>query len=298
MAFAGPTSDPAESVRILHRAIDDGVTFIDTADVYGRGSVEELIAPVVQARRSEIVIASKIGLPMSDDPADRGLAPERIRAAVTASIGRLGIDRLDLEQCHRPDPTVPLEETLGALGNLVDEGLIAKFGSSCFRADSIRRAAETGRGFSSEQAPYSLFVRSRERDVFPACEELRIDVIAWSPLNGGWLTGKYGVDRVPPPDSRAARAGTFVHANDPVKAAAAIALGELAASLSMPLAHLALAWVRAQPAVSIVLLGPRTMAQYDELIGARDVRLPASVLGAIDALVTPGTTIDQGNDAW
>ena len=280
MAFAGPTSDPAESLRILSRAIDDGVTFIDTADVYGRGSVEELIAPVVQARRSEIVLASKIGLPMSDDPADRGLAPERIRPAVTASLRRLGIDHLDLEQCHRPDPAIPLEETLGALAELVDEGLIAKIGSSCFRADAIRHAAATGQGFAYEQAPYSLFVRSRESDVFPACEELQIDVIAWSPLDGGWLTGKYGADRVPPPDSRAARAGTFVRSDDPVKMAAAASLGELAASVGVSLAHLALAWVLAQPAVSIVLLGPRTMAQYEELIGARVVRLLPSVLGS------------------
>ncbi len=298
MAFAGPTSDPGESLQILNKAIDDGVTFIDTADVYGRGSVEELIAPVVQARRSEIVLASKIGLPMSDDPADRGLAPERIRPAVTASLRRLGVDHLDLEQCHRPDPTVALEETLGALEELVDEGLITKIGSSCFRAEALRHAAGAGGGFAYEQAPYSLFVRSRERDVFPVCEELRIDVIAWSPLNGGWLTGKYGADRVPPPNSRAARAGTFVRSDDPVKTAASIALGQLAASVDLPLAHLALAWVRAQPAVSIVLLGPRTMAQYEELIGARDVRLSASVIGAIDAIVTPGSTIDPGNDAW
>ena len=245
-----------------------------------------------------VVVASKIGLPMSDDPGDRGLAPERIRSAVTASLRRLGIDRLDLEQCHRPDPTVPLEETLGALADLVGEGLIAKIGSSCFRAESIRQAAVVGGGFAYEPAPYSLFVRSRERDVFPVCDELQIDVIAWSPLNGGWLTGKYGSDRVPPSDSRAARAGTFVRSDDPVKSVAAVALGDLAASMDVSLAHLALAWVRAQPSVSIVLLGPRTLVQYEELIDARDVRLSASVLHAIDAIVTPGTTIDPGNDAW
>ncbi len=214
MAFAAPTADREECLAILERAIDDGITFVDTADVYGLGSVEELIGPVLARRRGEVQVASKLGLPMSDDPADRGLAPGRVRAAVQASLRRLGLDRIDLEQCHRPDPTVPVEATIDALVALREEGLIGGFGSSCFGVELLERAARHHGGFACEQSPYSILVRSREADVFPACAALGMGVIAWSPLNGGWLTGKYHPDEAPPADSRAARPGTFVRNDD------------------------------------------------------------------------------------
>lgn len=299
MAFAAPTADPSECVAMLHRALDDGITLIDTADVYGRGGVEELIGPVIRRRRAEVHIATKFGLPMSDDPLDRGLAPARVRAATLDSLRRLGVGHLDLQQCHRPDPSVPIEETIGALHDLQREGIVGRIGSSCFRPEILRAGGGADRGgFDSEQAPYSLFVRSREADVYPACRELGIGVIAWSPLNGGWLTGKYAPGVAPPVDSRAARTGTFVRADDERKAAAVDRLMPIAAAAGVPLAHLALAWVMSRPGVTHVLIGPRTMAQYEELIGAREVRLDASVLVAIDDAVAPATTIDPANDAW
>lgn len=298
MAFASPTADPSQCRAILERAIDDGITFIDTADAYGRGAVEELIGPVLARRREVVQVASKLGLPTSEDPDDRGLAPARVRRAVQASLGRLGLERIDLEQCHRPDPGVPVEETLEALDALRSEGLIGGFGASCFGADLLSRAAaHTSGGFAYEQSPYSILVRSREHDVFPVCADLGVGIIAWSPLNGGWLTGKYHPDRDPPPDSRAARPGTFVRSDDERKAALVARLETVARSAGLPLVHLALAWVASRPGVTHVLIGPRTLAQYEQLIGARHVRLDADTLAAVDAVVPPGTTVDPANDA-
>jgi aryl-alcohol dehydrogenase-like predicted oxidoreductase len=300
MAFASPAADPAECLAVVHRAIDAGLTFIDTADVYGQGAVETLLGPAVRARRDEIVLATKCGLPMGER---RGLGADRVREATEESLRRLGVERIDLQQLHRPDPATPIEETLGAIGGLVGDGTIGAYGTSCFTAGMLAEVVALGaEGVApaplSEQLPLSLLVRSREREVLPACAALGVAAIVWSPLNGGWLTGKYGPDRQVPAGSRGSFAGSFVDPTDAAKAAVVPQLEALAAESGLTLSVMALAWAAAQPGVSTVLIGARTVEQLDALLPAAAVTLGADLQAAIDAVVAPGTTVDPRNDAW
>jgi len=300
MAFASPAADPAECVAVVHRAIDAGLTLIDTADVYGQGAVETLLGPVVRARRDEIVLATKCGLPMGDR---RGLAAGRVREATEESLHRLGVDRVDLQQLHRPDPSTPIEETLGEMGRLVEDGLIGAYGTSCFTASMLAEVVAIGAQGSvpvpsSEQLPLSMLVRSREREVLPACLALGVAAIVWSPLNGGWLTGKYGPDRPAPAGSRGSFAGSFVDPTDAAKAAVVPRLAALAAEAGLTLPVMALAWAAERPGVTTVLIGARTVEQLEALLPAVTVRLDDDVVTAADEIVAPGTTVDPRNDAW
>jgi aryl-alcohol dehydrogenase (NADP+) len=298
--------DPADCRRMLDLALDAGVTLIDTADIYDFGVSETMLGEFLAGRRDRVVLATKFGNPMDDDPAHRGGSRRWVRQAVTDSLRRLQTDHIDLYQIHRPDPDVPFEETLGALNELVDEGLVRAVGTSCFPAEQLVEAQWIAdrRDYvrpATEQPPYSILCRGAERSVFPTCRKYDVGALVWAPLNGGWLTGKYSRDQPPPPQSRAAREPDhFDHAGNwrDVKLDLVERLTNIAGEAGVSLTGLALGFCLAHPAVSAVLLGPRTPDQLVDLLALADVRLDDQTLAAIDALVSPGTDINPADAGY
>src|SRR3984893_7735343 len=203
--------DHDDSIKIIHSALDAGINFIDTADVYSHGESEEIVGKAIAGRRAELVIATKVNGPMSDDPNHRGNSRRWIVQECENSLRRLGTDYIDLYQIHRPDPLTDVDETLGALTDLVRQGKVRYLGSSTFQPSQIveaqwvaeRRGRER---FVCEQPPYSLLHRGVEAEGLPVCRRYRMGVIPWSPLAGGWLSGKYGSGGESPSASRRAGA--------------------------------------------------------------------------------------------
>jgi aryl-alcohol dehydrogenase-like predicted oxidoreductase len=193
-------SDHQESIRIIHAALAAGINFIDTADVYSAGESEEIVGKALAGgKRDDVVLATKVGFPMGEDPGRRGASRRRIIRGVEASLRRLNTDWIDLYQIHRPDPNTDIDETLGALSDLVHHGKIRFFGHSTFPASEITEAQWTAerRGrerFRCEQPPYSILTRAIEHDVLPTCQRYGVGVIPYSPLAGGWLSGRYRKD--------------------------------------------------------------------------------------------------------
>jgi aryl-alcohol dehydrogenase-like predicted oxidoreductase len=311
----GPEGNPDEDecVRMIHRSVDAGITLVDTADSYSRGRSEELVGGALRGRRDEVVLATKAHFPMGEDPNEGGNARRWILRAAEASLRRLGTDHIDLYQVHRPDPSVPLDETLGALTDLIRSGKVRYAGSSTFPAWMIaashRVAEERGLvGLVSEQPPYSILVRGVERDVLPVAERYGMGALVWSPLAGGWLAGRYRRGRPLDPGSRSVRwgdRGTRVAARYDLSRPAAArkldaveALEEVAEEAGLRLAHLAVAFTLAHPAVTSSIIGPRTHAQLDDLLAGADVRLGPDVLDAIDAVVPPGGVLDDADRGW
>ncbi|MFV2178883.1 aldo/keto reductase [Actinomadura sp. LOL_016] len=297
-----PDHDDCE--RLIHRALDAGINFVDTADMYSGGESERIVGRALRGRRDDVVLATKCFFPMGDDRNRRGGSRRYIVRAVEDSLRRLGTDRIDLYQVHRHDWDTDLEETLGALTDLVRQGKILYAGSSSFPADWIVEAqwAADRRGsarFVCEQPQYSIFARSVERAVLPAALRHGMGVIPWSPLAGGWLTGKYRRDVRAPAGSRFS--GTShaafddravdVEPNTPARYEAVERLAKVAEEAGLTLTHLALAFVGEHPAVTSTIIGPKTVEQLDDLVAAADIRLDAAVLDAIDAIVPPGTDI-------
>jgi aryl-alcohol dehydrogenase-like predicted oxidoreductase len=303
MAFASPSADPDECVALVHRALDHGIDLVDTADAYGDGTAEELVGRALVGRRDRVVLATKVGLPMQTPVEGKGLSAGWIATACEQSLRRLGTDHIDLYQLHRPDPATPIEDTVEAIGALLERGLVRHWGTSVLSADMVRDVCAVADGLGvarpvADQLPYSLLVRSREAQVVPALLELGMGALVWSPLTGGWLTGKYRPGEAPPEGSRGAREGTFVFPTDEAKLGAVAALTTIADEHGVSLTALALARVAAEPGVASVLLGPRTSGQLTELLAAAGEQVPASALAAVDAVVAPGTSLDPRNDAW
>ncbi|MCU0261804.1 MAG: aldo/keto reductase, partial [Ilumatobacteraceae bacterium] len=269
-------TDRAECERIVHRALDAGVNLVDTADVYAFGESEEIVGAAIRGRRDDVVLATKFHNPMGTDPNRRGNSRRWIRMALHDSMRRLGVDHVDLYQVHRPDPATDLEETVDALTDLVRAGDIGYWGTSTFPASDLvelcwvadRRAVARPH---TEQPPYSILCRGIEREVLPVCRRHGIGVLTWSPLAGGWLTGKYRRDDLAPAGSRGATNPDHFDGGNPVKLDAVERLAAIAADAGLTLTQLSLAWAASHPAVSSVLLGPRTEAQLDELLTAADV---------------------------
>jgi len=296
--------DHDDCVRIVHRALDAGINFIDTADVYSRGESEEVVAKAVHGRRDELVIATKFFAPMSGDPNHQGGSRRWIVREVENSLRRLGTDYIDLYQVHRFDDATDPEETLWALTDLVQQGKIRAFGSSMFPPDRIVecQALAERRGllrYRCEQPWYSIFSREIERYVLPICLRYGMGAIVWSPLDGGWLTGRYRTPEDFGSDARPVRmaqmrGGSF----DPATAlnARKLALvGELdgiAKDAGVPLSQLAIAFTLEHPGVTATILGPRTMEQLDDVLPAADVRLAPEILDRIDKLIPPGTNVN------
>ncbi|MGH8862065.1 MAG: aldo/keto reductase [Jatrophihabitantaceae bacterium] len=301
--------DEAECHRIVHAALDAGVNFVDTADVYAFGESEEILGRALKGRRDQVILASKVHNRMPGEPGDRnrhGNSRVWLARAVEDSLRRLGTDYLDLYQIHRPDPSTDIDETLGALSDLVRQGKVRAIGSSTFPAERIvdaqwvseRRGRER---FVTEQPSYSILARHAEAAVLPTCARYGIGVLVWSPLNGGWLTGKYRADVVPAGSRAATNGEHFDFGVDEVRArklALVRSLEEVAAQEAVPLIHLALAFVLAHPAVTSAIMGPRTHEQLLGQLGAGDVTLSAGALDRIDELVAPGTDVNPDDVGW
>ena len=301
MFGAWGNKDHDDSIRIIHRALDAGLNFVDTADVYARGESEEIVGKALEGRRDDVVLATKVHGTMGDGPNERGNSRRWIMREVDASLRRLRTDWIDLYQIHRPEPDTDIDETLGALTDLVRAGKVRSIGSSTFEAHEIveaqwvakRRGRER---FVCEQPPYSLLVRGIERDVLPVCERYGIGVITWSPLAAGWLGGGYRKGADLPESSRAALIPARFDLSLPQnqrKLDAADALGALADEAGIPLVHLAIAFAINHPAVTAAIIGPRTMEQLESYLGSLDVTLDATLLDRIDEIVAPGTTLSD-----
>ncbi|HEY2278545.1 MAG TPA: aldo/keto reductase [Streptosporangiaceae bacterium] len=297
----GPIGNPdhAESTRIIHRALDAGINFIDTADIYSHGESEEIVGTAVKGRRDSLVIATKFGNPMGEDPNQRGASRRWITTAVEDSLRRLGTDYIDLYQLHRPDPATDPGETLSALTDLVHAGKIRAFGTSAMPASDLVEAQWTAerRGLeplSTEQPPYSILDRGIEREVLPVAQRHSIGVLVWSPLAMGMLTGR--VRKGQPTDLRRAR--LFTHLSDERRIDAVEQLIPVAEQAGLKLTHLAIAFAIAHPGVTSVILGPRTMEHLDDYLAGADVVLTDDVLDQIDAIVPPGTDIGQLDMAY
>jgi aryl-alcohol dehydrogenase-like predicted oxidoreductase len=291
--------DHAECERMIHTALDAGINFIDTADVYSRGESEEIVGGALKGRRDDVVLATKFWNDMSDKPNMRGGSRHWIMRAVEDSLRRLGTDHIDLYQMHRPDQHTDIDETLGALSDLVHQGKVRYIGSSTFSAEGIveaQWAAErrNHERFMCEQPPYSIFVRGIERAVLPTCAKHGMGVIVWSPLNGGWLTGKYRRGEEVPKGSRGA-ARNFVDPTNDSKLDAIEQLAKVADDAGISLTHLSLAWSIEHPAVTSAIIGPKTPEQLDDLLGATDLVLSPDVLDAVDAIVPFGIDLDPTN---
>jgi aryl-alcohol dehydrogenase-like predicted oxidoreductase len=298
--------DHQESIRIIHRALDEGINFIDTADVYSAGESEVIVGEALATMdRSRVVLATKVYAPMSDDPNAQGNSRRWIIAECENSLQRLGTDYLDLYQVHRPDETVDIDQTLGALSDLVHAGKIRAFGSSTFPAEQIveaqwvaeRRSRER---FMTEQPPYSILVRGIERDVLPVAQSFGMGVIPWSPLAGGWLSGRFGEGKENT-SRRAARIPGRYDLSIPAnqrKLEIVNDLAKVADQAGLSLIELALAFVLEHPAVSAAIIGPRTMEQFESQLSAPDIRLESAVLDRIDEIVAPGTNVNPDDAGW
>jgi aryl-alcohol dehydrogenase-like predicted oxidoreductase len=303
-AWGEPDHD--EAIRIIHTALDAGINFIDTADVYSAGESEIIVGKAIKGRRDDLVVATKFHGPMGDDPNRKGNSRRWIIKACEESLARLGTDHIDLYQVHRPEPRVDVEETLGALDDLVHQGKVRYLGSSTFPASAIVEAQWAAdrrhtQRFVCEQPPYSMLVRGIESEVLPTCERHGMGVIPWSPLGGGWLSGRWrlGADNLT--SRRAQRIPARYDMSDPANQAkleAADALAVLAEDRGMSLVHMAIAFVINHPAVTSAIIGPRTAEHLASQLGATDVALDDDLLDAVDKIVPPGTNINAADAGY
>jgi aryl-alcohol dehydrogenase-like predicted oxidoreductase len=302
--------DHGNAVEIIHRALGAGINFVDTADAYSGGESELIVGKALAGgRRENVVLATKVGLAFGDDPNHRGGSRRWITQAVEGSLRRLQTDWIDLYQVHVPDPNTDIDETLGALSDLVRAGKIRSFGASKVPASEIVEAQWTAerRGherFRTEQPPYSMLVRAIEFDVLPTCLRHGMGVLTYGPLAGGWLSGKYRKGQEVTGPGSAARAQRFPGVYDsssPANAAkldAADALGALAGEAGITLIQLAVAFVTRHPAVTSAIIGPRTMEHLDSYLAADGIDLPSDLLDRIDEIVPPGVTINVADNMW
>jgi aryl-alcohol dehydrogenase-like predicted oxidoreductase len=303
-AWGNPDHD--ESIRIIHRALDAGINFIDTADVYSRGESEEIVGKALKGRRDNVVLATKVHGTMGEDPNEFGNSRRWIVKEVENSLRRLGTDWIDLYQIHRPEPDTDIDETLGALSDLVHQGKVRYIGSSTFPPSRVVEAQwvarERGRErFVTEQPPYSMLVRGIEADLLPTCRRYGMGVIPWSPLAGGWLSGRWRKGQEPPVSTRAERIPTRYDLSIPAnqrKLDVVEQLAVLGEEAGLSLIHLAIAFVIRHPAVTAAIIGPRTMEQLESQLGAADVTLEDAVLDRIDEIVVPGTNVNPADAGW
>ncbi len=291
--------DHADCARIIHRALDAGLNFIDTANVYSDGESERIVGEALRGRRDAVVLATKVHGSMGKGPNDQGNSRVHIMREVENSLRRLGTDYIDLYQIHRPERDTPIEETLRALDDLVHSGKVRYIGSSTFAAWELIESYWVSdkhnlARFECEQPPYSIFVRGIEKDVLPVCETYGSGVIPWSPLNRGWLAGKYRKGQGIDAQSRMSR-DRFIDKIDSPSGQRKLDLVEelipMAQEIGTALPRYALAWTLTNPAVTAPIIGPRTMEQLEDNLNALDVRIPPEHLRRIDQLVPPGTDV-------
>jgi len=306
MFGAWGNTDHDDSVRIIHRALDAGVNFVDTADVYSEGESEEIVGKALAGgRRDEVVLATKFWGSMGDGPNRGGASRRWIFEEVEHSLRRLGTDWIDLYQLHRPVPGTDIDETLGALTDLVQQGKVRYIGSSSFSGAEIVEAQWTARErnlqrFRTEQPPYSLLVRGIEVDVLPVAQRHGMGILTYSPLAGGWLSGRWSADATPTSPARKRLAARFDMslAENQRKLEAVQALGEVAEDAGLSLIELAIAFVVNHPAVTSAIIGPRTMEQLDSQLPAADVTLSPEQLDRIDEIVRPGVNLNVADTSY
>ncbi len=306
MFGAWGNTDHEESIRIIHHALDAGINFVDTADVYARGESEEILGRALQGRRDSIVVATKVHGTMDDhDPNRSGNSRRWIVEEVENSLRRLQTDWIDLYQIHRWDRWTDHDETLGALTDLQRAGKIRYFGSSTYPPSEIVEAQWTSERRSlgryvSEQPPYSILVRGIEAEVLPVCARYGLAVIPWSPLAGGWLGGTYrrGMESTSHRASRIPARYDLSLPGNQAKLDAVERLTKLAEDAGISLVHLALAFVLRHPTVTAPIIGPRTLEQLESQLGAADVDLGTDILDAIDEIVPPGSNLNTVDAGW
>jgi aryl-alcohol dehydrogenase-like predicted oxidoreductase len=289
-------NDPADSARLIHKALHAGINFVDTADAYGDS--EDVVGRALEGRRDDVVLATKFSRPTGQDPNQQGASRRWIVTAVENSLRRLRTDHIDLYQLHRPDPRTDIEETLGALTDLIRSGKVRAIGASNTPASDIVEAQWVAqqRGlarFHTEQPAYSILNRGVEREVLPTVQRFGMGSLVWGPLGQGMLTGRARRDH-----NDLKRAGVFRHLNDERRLDVVEQLVPLAADAGLPLTHLAMAFAIAHPGVTSALIGVRTTDHLDSLLSGLDVTLSDDVLDRIDEIVPPGTDVGALDQAY
>ncbi len=298
--------DHDDSVRIIHRAVDAGINFVDTADVYSAGESETIVGKALEGlERDKIVLATKVHSPMGGDPNTQGNSRRWVIAGCENSLRRLGTDYIDLYQIHRPSPECDVDDTLGALSDLVRDGKIRYAGSSTFPAYQVveaqwvaeRRVRER---FRTEQPQYSILARSIEADLLPVCQRFGMGVLSWSPLAGGWLTGAFGEGK----ENVSRRSAMLPDRYDLSRPAnqqkldVVTRLQKLADEVGHSLIELSLAFVLAHPAVTCPIIGPRTMEQLESQLAVTEISLGEEVLDRIDEIAPPGENVGSADAGW
>src|SRR5664279_130437 len=289
-AIGNPDHD--DSIRIIHKALDAGINFIDTADGYSAGESEEIVGKALKGRRDSVVLATKFNRPMGEDPNQRGASRRWIMTAVESSLRRLQTDHIDLYQIHRPDPDTDIEETLSALSDLIHSGKVRAIGSSTMPASDIveaqwvaeRRGLER---FHTEQPTYSILNRGIETEVLPVAQRHGMGTLVWSPLARGMLTGRVRKGQ----ETDLHRAGMLTSFSDEARLDAVEQIVPLAEEAGLSMTHLAMAFAVSHPGVTSAILGPRTMEQLDDLLASLEVSLSDEILDRIDEIVPPGTDV-------
>src|SRR3954453_758777 len=297
--------DRADSIRIIHRAQDAGVNFVDTADVYSAGVSEEIVGEALAGRRDDVVLATKFFMPMGEDPNSRGGSRRWIVREVENSLRRLGTDHIDLYQVHRPSPGADVQETLGALTDLVRAGKVCYIGSSSYSGWQIVEAQWASRErqlarFVTEQPPYSILVRGIEEDVLPTAQRYGMGTLTYSPLAGGWLSGRWRKDAASTPASSARPSARFDMSSPANQRKRDIVedLAQLAEQAGMTLIEMAIAFLLNHPGVTSAIVGPRTMEQLESYLPAVDITLSTGILDRIDELVAPGVTVNPDDNSY
>ena len=300
MMFGASIGNPDhdDSIRIIHKALDAGINFIDTADGYSAGESEEIVGKALEGRRDSVVLATKFNRPMGDDPNQRGASRRWIMTAVESSLRRLQTDHIDLYQIHRPDPDTDVEETLSALSDLIHSGKVRAIGSSSMPASDIveaqwvaeRRGLER---FHTEQPTYSILNRGIETEVLPVAQRHGMGTLVWSPLARGMLTGRVRKDQ----QTDLHRVAMLSSLRDERRIDAVEQLIPLAEEAGLPMTHLAIAFAIAHPGVTSAIIGPRTMEHLEDLLAGAEVTLTDDVLDRIDTIVPPGTDVGMPDES-
>jgi aryl-alcohol dehydrogenase-like predicted oxidoreductase len=303
-AIGNPDHD--DSIRIIHKALDAGVNFIDTSDAYANGESEEIVGKALKGRRDDVIVATKVGLPLGHTPNGRQSVPNKggasrrwIIAEVENSLRRLQTDYIDLYQVHRPDPDTAIDETLSALTDLVRSGKVRAIGSSNMLPSDIVEAQwiakERGlEAFHANQPTYSILARGIESEVLPVARRYGMGIVVWSPLGMGLLTGRVRKGQ----ESDLRRNNIFSHMRDERRLDVVEQLIPLAEKAGLPMTHLAMAFAVAHPDVTSALIGPRTMEQLDDLLASVQVELSDDLLDEIDKIVPPGTDVSPYDMAY
>lgn len=297
MNFGGPTPEP-ESLRIIHRALEAGINFVDTANVYNRGESERVLGRALQdGRRPRVILATKVHFPQSEDPNDRGNSRRHILQAVEDSLRRLGTDWIDLYQIHRPAFDLPQQETLRALDDLVRQGKVRYIGCSTHPAWLVAEALAISERYGlaryvTEQPPYNLLDRRVENELIPLAQRTNLGILPWSPLAMGMLAGRYPGSDAHPEGSRAARIGAWAaeRITDPALQASQRFI-ERATQAELTASQLALLWVKDQPAVTAPIIGPRTEAHLEDALGVLEMNLDPELAADLDQINPPGSAV-------